>query len=245
MASMATQHRRDSWTLRLCAACLVATGAFAATSARAQDAPTPSAIPPRDAASGDTAGPEQDELASRDREARALFEASRTAYEAGRYEDALDYLRRAHAYSGRPELLVNIAQAADRLRRDREALEAYRAFVTARPDHPQALLARERIRFLETALERDGSIATPSDDTHLATTPSAPALVPTAHELDDRGDDEAPILQQWWFWTLVGVGLVGGGAGIALGVALSGTDEIAGGTVGGVVLTLRMQGMGP
>ena len=60
----------------------------------------------------------QDLDESLDEEARAIFQAGRTAYDAARYEDALRHFQHAYRLSTRPELLYNVALAADRLRRD-------------------------------------------------------------------------------------------------------------------------------
>ena len=71
--------------------------------------------------------------ASRDREARGLFDAGQEAFEAGRYADALDYFQRAHGLSGRFMLLYNIGVAADRLRRDDEAIAAFERYLREAP----------------------------------------------------------------------------------------------------------------
>lgn len=68
-----------------------------------------------------------------DEVARGLFQAGKAAYQGGKYEDALSFLEQAHARSGRPELLFNIGQAADRLRQDEKALEVFRAYLTQVP----------------------------------------------------------------------------------------------------------------
>lgn len=84
--------------------------------------------------------------------ARVRFEAGRAAFDAGHYEDALRDFRRAHELSGRPELLYNIGSSAERLARDAEAVEAYRAFVAAVPEHPARAEAERRIVVLEARL---------------------------------------------------------------------------------------------
>ena len=96
--------------------------------------------------------------AAEEREARARFAAGQSAYEAGRFEDALSDFQHAHRLSGRVELLYNVGLAADRLRQDDVALDAYRAFADARPDHPRAEWVRQRVE----ALEASGSAGEPS-----------------------------------------------------------------------------------
>ena len=92
---------------------------------------------------------------AQDDEARGLFLAGRAAFDQGRYEDALDRFREAHRLSGRPELLYNIGQAADRLRRDREALEAFEGYLEQTPsDAPNRSIAQNRVDFLREQLAR-------------------------------------------------------------------------------------------
>ena len=69
-----------------------------------------------------------------DQEARQEFEAGREAFNAGRHESALAHFRRAYELSRRPQLLYNIGVAADRLRRDAEALEAFEQYLAQIPD---------------------------------------------------------------------------------------------------------------
>ena len=85
-----------------------------------------------------------------------------------RYEQALTYFRLAYEASPHPELLYNIALSADRLRRDAEALEAYRAYLagTDAPRHAAAVQAR--IALLEQAL------ASPEPEAHQASRPERP-----------------------------------------------------------------------
>ena len=118
----------------------------------------------------------QDAAASRDEEARALFQAGLTAYESRRYEDALRHFRSAYEASRRPELLYNIGLAADRMRRDEEALEAFREYLRRVPDAERRAEVEERIDVLERSLEtrrraRRRDVRRSSDDG----TPHAPA----------------------------------------------------------------------
>lgn len=89
-----------------------------------------------------------------DAEARALFEAGNTAFNDTRYADALTHFRRAYELSERPELLYNVGVAADRLRRDAEALDAFEAFLAAVPDHPRRRDVEARVRILRESVAR-------------------------------------------------------------------------------------------
>jgi len=104
----------------------------------------------------------------RDTEARRLFEAGESAFSDGRYEDALERFRDAHELSHRPRLLYNIATAAERLRRDREALEAYEAYLAALPDAHNRREVEARIRILQETLATTDASAAPAEGTDAA-----------------------------------------------------------------------------
>ncbi len=108
-----------------------------------------------------------------DEEARGLFNAGEAAFSDARYEDALRYFRDAYRLSGRPGLLYNIGVAADRLRRDQEALEAFERFLAeAPPGTRQRQDAEARVRVLREAIAR-GEQAAPSPEGGGATSPAA------------------------------------------------------------------------
>lgn len=102
-------------------------------------------------ADGDSSGQDastdrsEAEAQSLEREAQALFEAGRTAFSAGRYENALETFRRAYELAPLPELMFNIATAADRLRYDAEALEAFETYLELAPDASNRLEVEGRV----------------------------------------------------------------------------------------------------
>jgi tetratricopeptide (TPR) repeat protein len=113
---------------------------------------------------------------SRDNEARMLFEAGRVAYSAGRFDDALGYFRRAHEISGRAMLLYNVGSAADKLRQDVIALDAFRRYLEAVPDAENREEVEARVRVLEGVLAsqaRTTAATTTGATTTAATTTGA------------------------------------------------------------------------
>lgn len=129
---------------------------------------------------------------SDDAEARAEFEAGRDAFSANAYEEALAHFRRAYALSGRALLLFNIGSAAERLGRDDEAAEAYRAFVEALPGDRSAPEARRRLQLIE------------------------------ARAAEAAPDPSAPAREGGWLWSWVGLGATAASAGaIGLSWALA------------------------
>lgn len=210
-----------------------------------------------------------------DAEARGLFVAGREAFDAGRYDNALDYFTRAYALSGRPGLLFNIASSAERLRRDEEALRGYQAYLEAMPEAPNREYTEGRIAFLREQL-RGESARAPSVHAASVAAPApsppprevarpAPAAVPRAAAHEPGDDLEPPIApaalavgevraedrdrggdvtHEAWFWTLIGIAVVGAGAGITAGVIASQSfspDPAAPGDFGpgGVIVALE------
>jgi tetratricopeptide (TPR) repeat protein len=89
-----------------------------------------------------------------DVEARALFSAGVVAYDAGRYEAALESFEHAYELSDRPALLYNMGQCYDRLRRDHEALDAFQRYLEAVPESDNHAQVEVRIRALQQAIEQ-------------------------------------------------------------------------------------------
>jgi len=94
----------------------------------------------------------QDDATDPDLQARVEFEVGRTAFDERHYDDALAAFERSYALSARPQLLYNIGQAADRLRRDARALAAFEQFLAEVPETPLRVAVEERIVLLRAAL---------------------------------------------------------------------------------------------
>ena len=169
-----------------------------------------------------------------DAEAHAYFEAGRLAFGDGRYDEALTAFRRAYELSQRGQLLYNIGQCYDRMRRDQEALAAFQQFLAADPDSTNAAEVRARVAFLERAVA-DSTVATSTDPvpTDGAGTPPSVSPEPSAAEpstiappsdAGPRGDaGPAP-------WILLGTGgalAIGGAVLVGLGFSNVSTVENA------------------
>lgn len=81
------------------------------------------------------APPEVDAQAATDADAaaRQAFEAGSSAYDRGRFTEALTQFEKAYALSPRPKLLFNIGRAADSDGKSERAIEAYEAYLRAFP----------------------------------------------------------------------------------------------------------------
>lgn len=163
----------------------------------------------------------------RDEQARALFEEGRTAFSEARFADALEFFRRAHALSHRHALLYNIGQAADRLRLDREALEAFDLYLAEVPDAANRVEVETRVAVLRETIAREDALRAEA---------GRPSLTPR----------DEPVETQWWFWTLIGLGVAGAGVGVAAGLGAFNSTELAAPTPGdvgpgGVVVALEVR----
>jgi tetratricopeptide (TPR) repeat protein len=150
---------------------------------------------------------------SADEEARVHFEAGRVAFSRGRYESALGSFQEAYELSQRPALLYNIGTTLDRLRRDQEAIEAFEQFLELDPESDLAPEVQERVRILRENARPDLSpeaVATASDDADAAPPPTP--------------SERQPVTRKWWFWTIIGVVVVGAAVGIGVGASGGGTQ---------------------
>ncbi|MFW5925904.1 MAG: tetratricopeptide repeat protein [Myxococcota bacterium] len=214
---------------------------------------------------GAAAAQEADD-ASEDQEARALFEAGRTAFEAGRYDAALRHFEASYELSGHPQLLYNIGTTADRLRLDDKALASFQKYLERVPEAPNRGEVAARIRVLEQATQ-DDQAARPPEEGPGSEASDAPSPAPSPDEAaraagsdpesrsagvrvgtgtdpaEDRADrDSGGVAGKWWFWTILGAVAVGG---VVAGVALAGNGGGGGdgtrvpeGDTGGAVITL-------
>jgi tetratricopeptide (TPR) repeat protein len=149
----------------------------------------------------------------RTEEAKALFAAGRSAFEAGRYQDALGHFERCYEISQRAALLYNIGITHDRLRDDERALHFYDSYLAAVPTADNRVEVETRSAAIRSALERRKSASpataaapAPSEAAATVATPSE-SYSPATDEPADR--DEGGLLSKWWFWTAVGVVAVG------------------------------------
>jgi tetratricopeptide (TPR) repeat protein len=181
---------------------------------------------------------------SEDQQARALFDAGHTAYDAGRFEQALRYFREAYELSHRPALLFNIASAADRLLEIQTAIDAYQAYLDAMPNADNRELAMARIEFLRGRLAAQGGqpartetqVPTPEETARISVGTDAP------RSDTPRSSGGGDVTGEWWFWTLIAVLVVGAGVGITAGVVV-GTSSPEQPLGGDVPITMALEGL--
>lgn len=168
---------------------------------------------------------------------KGAFEAGRAAYDAGDYQEALQRFQQAHDLSKKPELLYNIGLAADRLRYNRAALQAYRAYVRQLPTAVNRIEVENRIRALEQVIAREQP--TPTAPAPPSTSKSAAVDASLSRANGDRS--ERPLLSHWWFWAAAGGVLAAAIAGVAIATSDDEVGKPVAGSDGTIVLTLSRQ----
>jgi tetratricopeptide (TPR) repeat protein len=161
---------------------------------------------------------------SDDQEARDLFKLGKQAFEESRYERALKYFKEAYELSHRAVLLSNIGTALDRLRRDAEALEAYKSYLEQVPEAANRGLIEERVQVIESAMPKP-TAALPSVPSPAETAQAEVERTPAPSPLVEQHGNSVPVPEsrsltsRWWFWA--GIGTLAAAAAAVVGVAAS------------------------
>jgi tetratricopeptide (TPR) repeat protein len=173
-------------------------------------------------ASAQTSETREEEAAARAKrieEARLLFLAGQSAYDDGRYPDALVSFERSYELAEDPQILYNIAVTLDRLRRDGEALEAFQMYLELQPNTPDRRDIEARIEIIEDQIAaREARTETPIDPTSRSSEDES-VLGVTGATGTEPADDGYTVLNRWWFWTAI-VLVLGAGA-VAIGIVAS------------------------
>src|SRR5688500_2507730 len=130
-----------------------------------------------------------------------LFEESRTHYDAGRFDTAAELLAEAYDLQPDPILLYNMARAYESGGRVQEAIDAYERYLSDAGNVRDRGAIETRLATLRDQLEREEELDRRDED-------EEPAPVPP-----DNPDRIEPAP-----WIILGIGVVGIGAGIVLGV---------------------------
>ncbi len=168
------------------------------------------------------------------------FERGQVNYDLKEYAAALEEFKSAYRYRQDPVMLYNIAQCHFFLGNNEEALGFYRNYLRRAPEAPNKTAVERKIQDLERRIASAPKSATPAPasppplapaapaarEPVPGTTPSAPApvtLTPPgvvetapAKSVVDLSTPAPPpaesrsIFGRWWFWTGVGVVLLGG-----------------------------------
>jgi hypothetical protein len=205
-----TRRRPGRWTLALATAAAVLVASIVPGGARAA---------PARAAGSPKASPA---AARAEATARAHFQRAERAFDLGKFEEALEAYEAAYEAKALPGFLFNIAQCHRNLGNGERAVFFYQRYLALDPATPNRKLVEELMAAEQERLEQSrppavaptpepppGPPAPPRDD--LAAPPPAPTPEPLA--LRDAGpapDRPGRFYTRWWFWTAVGVAVVGG-----------------------------------
>jgi len=166
---------------------------------------------------------------------RALLQEGQTAYQQEHYRRAQELFARVFAETGNAELLYNLALCHRGMGEPADAARYLRRFLVARPTHP------DRTSIERTLAEMEASAAelnrVPGQGASTPPSASATGAPPPPRLERDTGLDgpatrvpvpvvpATPRPTPWVRWTLLGVGVVGVGAG--LGMVLSARGHVS------------------
>jgi tetratricopeptide (TPR) repeat protein len=152
---------------------------------------------------------------------------AREAYAAGRYQDALDISVKLYAVQLHPNYLRNIGRCQQNLGQPDRAISSFREYL--RKAKNLAPGEREEIegyiKEMEELKRQQAAAARPAAPppqqptvplTPTAIEPTAPPATPLQLTAPPPGTEPAPIYKRWWFWTAVGVAVVGGTAAVVM-----------------------------
>lgn len=170
------------------------------------------------------------------KKAKAHVDVARHAYNLGKFDEALRAYEAAYRLVPRPSLLFNIGQCHRHAQRYREAVFFYDGFLREGDPSPEQREMVDKLREESlAALEADEqrSAAPPAPE---VTPREVPALAPPPPPAPPQTAVPAPevpsttltttpapvveaeegVLDQWWFWVIVGVGVAAAGTGAAI-----------------------------
>jgi tetratricopeptide (TPR) repeat protein len=168
--------------------------------------------------------------------ARELFQSGQVHYDLKEYAEALKEFKDAYRVVQDPVLLFNIAQCHWMLGQNQEALGFYRNYLRRAPEAPNRPTVEKRVQEIERDIQSGKKATQPTAprtvEPSLAVVPAAPrvATPPTVTIMPSGepptpapGGEARPVYRRWWFWTGVGVVVIGA---VATAVALSGRGDI-------------------
>jgi len=164
------------------------------------------------------------ERGAEDDQARALYEAGRIAFDAGRFDQALEHFEQSYELSERPALLYNIGTTADRLRRNEDALEAFEAYLEAMPEASNRASVEARISVLRGVVERGEARTEPTEVVPPTPEETARAATPVQAPPPEDPEPAESGGVPGWVWAVVAIVVVGGAAA-TLGILLTRDDE--------------------
>lgn len=199
-------------------------------------------------------------------EAKVHFQAGKMYYDKEKYRQAITEFEEGYDLVKKPAFLVNIAQSYRKLGNNGKAREYYRRYLDEDPGSPQRTQVEKIIGEIEAEMGQSGggeedtaAAAAAAVGVAPAGAPSsrpagAPAAVPAAAPQPEEPEPVAvatedpgvrrpprqpkPFYAKAWFWTLMGLVVVGGAAGAYF--ATRQPDYVTEGTLGTIDARRKM-----
>jgi hypothetical protein len=180
-----------------------------------------------------------------DHQVNQLELKARESFAAGRYDEALQTFAKLYAETLHPVYLRNIGRCHQKMREPQKAIDAFEDYLAKTKTGKEKIGADERAE-IEGYIKDMTALRDEQARTAVAPTPpppvtplpgtnaaqplpaapppvepraNPPAATLTATAPPPAQDEHHPIYTRWWFWTIIGVAVVGGVVGA---VALSG-----------------------
>lgn len=141
-------------------------------------------------------------------DASAEFRRCAVLFGTERFPEAAECFTHAYELGGDPSMLYNLARARERAGQSEGAIEAYRGYLSARPEAPERAEVEASLAALEAA--RPPTIEPEDEPREIVPEPIAPVSA-TPHAQVEGPDLLGPAL-------IAGLGV--GGVGVALGLSL-------------------------
>ncbi len=156
------------------------------------------------------------------------YEEARKAYKDKHYDEAYKEYKSAYERRQAPWLLINIGRCAQRLGRNKEALDYYQRYLKADINPKPETVTRVN-GYIDQV--KAGIIEEPEAKPEAKPEPKpepTPQVTPTAvNQTQPPAEPEkTPVYKKWWFWTIIGVVVAGGIAGGVAGGVLANRETV-------------------
>ena len=162
--------------------------------------------------------------------ARAEFKRGKTAYDLGRFEEALAAYSSAYEAKPLPAFLFNMAQCHRQMGNHERAVFFYKRYLSLSPGAKDEATVRKLIDDAEAKLaeleKKKAEELKKQEDARAAAALVLTPAPPTEPVLPKPGttpgrEASTPVYTTWWFWTVAAVVVVGAAAGTTAGVMAS------------------------
>jgi tetratricopeptide (TPR) repeat protein len=163
---------------------------------------TPAAAPPSSSPGAAPADAAAVPTSPQEAEMQAQRAVGHRLYRLGRYEEAVAAFRRAYEVKADARLLFDIAECYREVGAVDQALFYYDRYLAGWPDAFDRAEVEQKVAELESMRDADGPrAAAPAHRRH-------PLMIVEPPPSKPRQSQHA--WQRWWFWTAIGVGVLGG-----------------------------------